>query len=75
MPDRPTPEPEIIITPEMLEAGCVQHARGDMRFEFPSEVVMRIYEAMRRVELAIPEGAPRVQANPLRLGYAPSAQD
>jgi|SRR6516225_8455567 hypothetical protein len=39
-------EPEIEITPEMINAGCAEMASFDRRYEADEDIVARIYRAM-----------------------------
>jgi hypothetical protein len=36
----------IEVTPEMIEAGAMAFADGDLRFDSENEIVIRIYRAM-----------------------------
>lgn len=53
MPDRAAqPESpatdETIITPEMMEAGAGEYMAGDLDYDFPEEIAVKIFRAMER---------------------------
>lgn len=49
------PEPEIEVTPEMIEAGLAELFSFDREADIPEEKVREIYLAMRRISLNGPK--------------------
>jgi hypothetical protein len=51
---REAPDPELEVTPEMIEAGVRAFFEFDSRFEGEREAVIRIFQAMRAAQVARP---------------------